>query len=241
MHEFQGDDINQVFRILARQAKISLVISPKVAGVVTMRLENKTPLETIEIIANSNNLIFEEQKDVYYIKTQEEKAKEPTVSQSYTFSYAMADKVLPLLAGQLQSGKPPQIDTRTNTVFFAETKSNMDNIKLFLSTVDQPTRQVMIEARLVEVTAAPVQGYGINWAGVVGSAGTPQVVTYGASNSSSVACQHRRRPQGRLPWVTLTLQHELAERFPDTPWPACHGPDRHSLGAADVDRHGVSE
>ena len=183
VNEFQGDDINQVFRLLARQAKISLIISDKVAGTVTVRLENKTPLEAIEIIANSKNLILEEQKDVYYIKTQEEKAKEPAISANYTFSYAQANTVAPLLAGQLQSGVPPQIDTRTNTVFYRETKSNMDNIKLFLATVDQPTRQVMIEARLVEVTANPQQSYGINWAGVVGSAGSPQVVSYGATTN----------------------------------------------------------
>ena len=36
---------------------------------------------------------------------------------------------------------------------------------LFLETVDRPTEQVMIEARLVEVTANPQQNYGINWGG----------------------------------------------------------------------------
>jgi len=184
VNEFQGDDINQVFRLLARQARINLVISPKVAGTVTLRLENKTPLEAIEIIANSNNLIFEEQKDVYYIKTQEEKAKEPTVSESYTFSYAQAATIAPLLSAQLQSGVPTQIDPRTNTIFYREAKSNLENIKLFLATVDEPTRQVMIEARLVEVTASPSQSYGINWAGVVGSSGSPQVVTYGATGGT---------------------------------------------------------
>ena len=181
VNEFQGDDINQVFRLLARQAKISLIISDKVVGTVTVRLENKTPLEAIDIIANSKNLIFEEQKGVYYIKTQEEKQKEPTVSQNYTFSYAMAATIAPLLAGQLQSGVAPQIDQRTNTIFYREAKSNLDNIKLFLQTVDQPTKQVMIEARLVEVTANPQQAYGINWGGVVGSNSTPQTITYGAA------------------------------------------------------------
>jgi len=36
-------------------------------------------------------------------------------------------------------------------------------IKEFLDTIDKPTRQVMIEARLVEVTANPQQSYGVNW------------------------------------------------------------------------------
>src|SRR4029453_2738332 len=118
---------------------------------------------------------------VYFIKTQEEKAKEPTEAASYTLSYAAAKDILPLLQGQLQSGLPPQFDQRTNTVFYREAKSNLEKITIFLDSIDKPTTQVMIEARLVEVTANPTQSYGINWAGVVGSSSVPKVLKYGAS------------------------------------------------------------
>jgi len=71
------------------------------------------------------------------------------------------------------------VDERTNTIFFRETRSNIDNIRKMLLQIDKPTKQVMIEARLVEVSADPVQAYGINWAGTVGSASNPKTVTYG--------------------------------------------------------------
>ncbi len=70
----------------------------------------------------------------------------------------------------------PQVDERTNTIFYRETRSNIDNIHKMLVQIDKPTKQVMIEARLVEVNANPKQSYGINWAGVVGSSTTPQTV-----------------------------------------------------------------
>jgi len=194
VNEFQGDDINQVFRLLARQAKISLLISDKVQGTVTTRLENVGPLKAIEIIAGSKNLIFEEQAGIYYIKTQDEKKQEPLVNGDYTFSYAIAGKVKDILDKQLGAGTS-QVDDRTNTVFYSTPKSNQDHVKLFLTTIDKPTRQVMIEARLVEVTANPQQSYGINWAGVVGSAASPQKVQYGGSDipgpiTSSAATQY---------------------------------------------------
>lgn len=181
--EFQGDDIGQVLRLLARQAKINLVLSEKVTGTITMRLENVTPMEAIKVIVSAKGLIIDDVHDVYYVKTSEEKAKEPTESAFYTFSYATADKVAPLLAGQLQGGVAPQVDVRTNTIFYREASSNLRNIKLFLQTIDTPTQQVMIEARLVEVTANPKQSYGINWAGVVGGSDTPQVFKYGGSSN----------------------------------------------------------
>ena len=61
----------------------------------------------------------------------------------------------------------------------------MDKFLQFLETVDRPTEQVMIEARLVEVTANPQQNFGINWAGVVGGS-TPQVFRYGGSTLGTV-------------------------------------------------------
>src|SRR6476619_3748030 len=50
VREFQGDDVGQVLRLLARQAKINMVVSDQVTGTVTMRLEDVTALEAVAII-----------------------------------------------------------------------------------------------------------------------------------------------------------------------------------------------
>ena len=201
--EFQGEEIGLVLRTLARQAKINIVISDKVTvagNTVTMRIEDKTPKEAIETLIISKGLIMDEQKGVYFIKTAEEKKAEPTESDSYTFSYATAEKTVDLLKGQLQSGVVPQADPRTNTIYYRESRSNLAKIQLFLASVDRPTKQVMIEARLVEVTANPNQSYGINWAGVVGGATTPQTVRYGGStlNTPDAAAAAKVGPLGNL-------------------------------------------
>ncbi|MDQ2868213.1 MAG: hypothetical protein M3R59_07375 [Verrucomicrobiota bacterium] len=187
MREFQGDDVGQVLRLLARQAKINMVVSEQVQGTVTMRLEDVTALEAIAIIVKAKGLFLDQIDKVYYIKTAAEKTAEPTESDSYTFSYSRAKDVAPLVASQLSSKDAPQVDERTNTIFFRETRSNIDNVRKLLAKIDRPTKQVMIEARLVEVTANPKQSYGINWAGVLGSSTSAQAVTYGATASSMTA------------------------------------------------------
>jgi len=179
VREFQGDDVGQVLRLLARQAKVNMVVSDAVTGTVTMRLEDVTALQAISIIVKAKGLFMDKIDNVYYIKTATERTAEPTESDSYQFSYARAKEISPLVASQLASKDPPQIDERTNTIFFRETRSNIDNIRKMLVQIDKPTRQVMIEARLVEVSADPVQAFGINWAGTVGSASSPKTVTYG--------------------------------------------------------------
>src|SRR4030088_214458 len=159
--------------------------SEGVMGAGTTRLEDVTALQAVAIIVKAKGLFMDKLENVYYIKTAAEKTAEPTESDSYQFSYARAKDTAPLMASQLASKDPPQVDERTNTIFFRETRSNIENIRKLLVQIDKPTKQVMIEARLVEITANPRQSYGINWAGVLGSSSTPQTVTYGAPNPGS--------------------------------------------------------
>src|SRR5437868_3581458 len=184
VREFQGDDVGQVLRLLARQAKINMVVSDQVTGTVTMRLEDVTALQAMSVIVKAKDLFMDQIEHVYYIKTAAEKTAEPTESDNYQFSYSRAKDVATLLASQLSSKDPPQFDERTNTIFFRETRSNIDSVRKLLVTIDKPTKQVMIEARLVEVTANPKQSYDINWAGVVGSSSSPQTFSYGAPRST---------------------------------------------------------
>lgn len=181
VREFQGDDVGAVLRLLARQAKINMVVSEAVVGTVTMRLEDVTALQAVSIIVKAKGLFLDKIENVYYIKTAAERTAEPTESDSYQFSYARAKDTAPLIAGQLSSKDAPQVDERTNTIFYRETRANIDNVRKLLIQIDKPTKQVMIEARLVEVTANPRQSYGINWSGVLGGSTSAQTLKLGGS------------------------------------------------------------
>jgi type IV pilus assembly protein PilQ len=207
VREFQGDDVGQVLRLLARQAKVNMVVSDAVTGTVTMRLEDVTALQAISIIVKAKGLFMDKIDTVYYIKTAAERTAEPTETDNYQFSYARAKEIAPLVASQLASKDPPQIDERTNTIFFRETRSNIDNIRKMLLQIDKPTKQVMIEARLVEVSADPVQAFGINWAGTVGSFSAPKTVTYGGYNGTNATAG------GNIPTNGLALGSQTNNNF----------------------------
>jgi len=140
VREFQGDDVGQVLRLLARQAKINMVVSEAVVGTVTMRLEDVTAIQSVAIIVKAKGLFMDKIDNVYYIKTAAERTAEPTESDNYQFSYARAKDVAVLVAPQLSAKEAVQVDERTNTLFFRETRSNIDNIRKLLAQVDKPTK-----------------------------------------------------------------------------------------------------
>lgn len=186
VRDFQGEEITMVLRLLARQAGINIIVSDLITGTINMRVENLTPMETIRVIVDAKGLDLSQTNNVYFIKTSAEKAKEPTEAGSYTFSYAHVNEAMPLIATQIQSGIKPYEDLRTNTVFYRDYKSNMANLALFFESIDRPTQQVMIEARLVEVNANPKQSYGINWGGVLGGASEGKTFSFGGTTLATV-------------------------------------------------------
>ncbi|MDD5351383.1 MAG: hypothetical protein PHQ12_14320, partial [Chthoniobacteraceae bacterium] len=216
VRDFQGEEVAMVLRLLARQAGVNVVVSDQIAGTINMRVENLTPMEAIRVIVEAKGLDISQSNNVYFIKTAAEKAKEPTEASSYTFSYAKVEildtkeggkateneKLKTLIMSQIQCGVSPQFDARTNTVFFRDYKSNMANLALFLESIDQPTQQVMIEARLVEVNANPKQSYGINWSGVLGGSNNGQTVRWGGSGFPKYDYTKVNPVTGEYPAVT---------------------------------------
>ncbi len=204
VRDFQGEDISMVLRLLARQAGINIVVSDAVAGSINMRVENLTPMEAIKVIVEAKGLDLSQSNNVYFIKTAAEKAKEPTEAGCYTFSYAKVADVKDLIAKQIQCKLEPQIDVRTNSVFYREYRSNMANLALFFESLDMPTKQVMIEARLVEVNANPKQSYGINWGGVLGNSSGGKTFRYGGSSLPTYTFTNGVRTYSGDPTVNLT-------------------------------------
>jgi Type II secretory pathway, component HofQ len=116
VREFQGDDVGQVLRLLARQAKINMVVSDQVTGTVTMRLEDVTALQAVAIIVKAKGLFMDQIDHVYYIKTPAEKTAEPTESDNYQFS-TRAQKKLHLCWHHNFQAKIPLNSTSAPTPF----------------------------------------------------------------------------------------------------------------------------
>lgn len=70
--DFKNADIQDVFRSLASQERVSIYVDNDVSGKVTISLNNVTFIEALTILTKNNNLTFTKSDNVYYIKPLED-------------------------------------------------------------------------------------------------------------------------------------------------------------------------
>jgi len=63
------------------------------------------------------------------------------------------------------------VDERTNTLIVKDTQASINNIKRLITKIDQPVKQVLIEARIVEASDNFTRELGVSWGGQINGRG----------------------------------------------------------------------
>ncbi|MDO8525931.1 MAG: secretin N-terminal domain-containing protein [Candidatus Omnitrophota bacterium] len=97
----------------------------------------------------------------------------PTETRIFELKYAKVDAIkddlTKLLTPDIGSMRT---DVRTSTVFITDLPHQLEKIELLLKTFDRKSRQVFIEAHIVEVTLSDQFQWGVDWDKVIRIAGT---------------------------------------------------------------------
>ncbi|MFC3908431.1 type IV pilus secretin PilQ [Legionella dresdenensis] len=179
---FQKIPIRSVLQLLADFTGINMVVSDQVQGDITLRL-NDTPWDqALDIILKTNGLdkrqtgnvmliapaatLLKREKDE--LKAQQEVTSlAPLRSELLQINYAKAIDIATLLKDKntslLSKRGALSVDTRTNTIWIQDTGKQIEDIRELVQKLDIPVKQVLIEARIVNVTKQTVQDLGIRF------------------------------------------------------------------------------
>lgn len=179
--DFEDADIKNVFRILAEVSNLNLVVGEGVKGKVTLRLKHVPWDQALDLVLQTYNLGVVKTGNVLRIlpiealkrqqelimqaqRTLEEKEKsEPLITEEIQVNYVKASD----LVKQLGDIKSPRgkltYDEATNRIIMTDVKSAIEKARRLVRSLDIPPRQVMIEARIVEVSTDFSKELGIQW------------------------------------------------------------------------------
>jgi type IV pilus assembly protein PilQ len=155
---------------IARLTGLSLVISTLIKGTVSLHLEQVPWRSAFDTVLEAHGLAAERHGTVLFVAPISEFAQrlrqrleaharaaelEALASRSFTLHYAQAPDLARLLAGNgaqrtLSKRGSVLADTRTNLLFVTDLPARLEQIAALIERLDQPTRQVLIEARIVE-------------------------------------------------------------------------------------------
>jgi type IV pilus assembly protein PilQ len=167
---FQHAQLGAVLKAFAEFTDLNIVASDKVRGAVSIRLD-KVPWRTaFDTLLDVNNLAMERHGNVIWVAPAAELAArerqrfeaharaadlEPLASRTFELHYAHAEDVRRLLTGSgtqrvLSKRGAVTADPRTNLLFVTDLAGRLEQIAALIASVDRPTRQVLIEAQIVE-------------------------------------------------------------------------------------------
>jgi len=171
--DFQDADIVPIFRLLSDISGYNVVVSPEVKGKLTMKLINVPWDQALDIILKTFSLGKTVENNIIRIAPYNAFAKEmedavksvPLDTKIFHINYADVSSLEKSLkdAKILSSRGSISIDKRTSSLAVNDVAAVFQQIENLLSTLDTPTPQVMIEARLVEVNTVDVSALGIQW------------------------------------------------------------------------------
>jgi len=182
--DFQNADIVPIFRLLGDVAGYNTVIHPQVSGKITLKLINVPWEQALDIMLETFNLersiegnvltiapsgVFAKRKeDIERLKEASERA-EPLVQEIIAVNYDDADSIKQAVENaKLKSPKGSiTIHKRTNSLIVQDTKDRIAQMKELIAKLDVPKPQVMIEAKIIEVSTDYTQNLGIRWGGTI--------------------------------------------------------------------------
>ncbi len=175
--DFYETDIKNVFRILRSVGKLNFAIDKDVVGKVTLTLEHPVPWDQVlDLVLKMNSLGMKEEGNVIRIATrdslkkedklvqdaitarkkalEQKKSFEPLITEYIPINYSDAAVDVKPHIEQILSKERGKIsvDKRTNMIIITDTQAKVDQAREIIYRLDQVTPQIMIEAKVVEVT-----------------------------------------------------------------------------------------
>jgi len=175
--QFDDAPLVDVIKTLARQASLNIIFDPLVTGPgvdgqplyppVSIRLENVTAEAVLEATLRNNNLQLERdpRTGISRVTVKDPAAAEPLVTHIYQLKYTNPSNLVAVIKPTMDGRSQAIPDGRTSQLIVLATQNEILSISNLIEKLDTATRQVLIEARILETTRNPETMKGVNWAG----------------------------------------------------------------------------
>ena len=163
--DFRNTPVEDVIRVMAAQADVDIVKSPRVVGNVTATLTNVPLEEALSNILAAHNYGYVADKNMIRIAPIEEitQRAESIISRIYRITYAEIKEVEKSLNKFISKRGSVAANPGTSNIIVSDTESKIKAIDTFIEEIDRITPQILVEARIYDITSKDSLDLGIQW------------------------------------------------------------------------------
>ena len=175
-------DIREVLSALALEREINIVAAPEVSGKISLHLFEVNLSQALEAVCSAGGFAYYKKNGMYFVsKPKDDKDPQPGDFEirMFTLQYAEIDKIQDILTS-IPDMRMVKIHEPTRTIIVEDTLKNIDRIEKIIRYWDTMPKQVMIEAKILEIRLTDDMALGVEWDKVLGDA---RVATSSFSNA----------------------------------------------------------
>lgn len=196
--ELVNADLLATLRAIVDDIGYNLIASKSVSGIITLTLRDVPLRRALDAMLNMNGFSYIVEGNIIEIGTSAELTSEDEqgklITQSFSLNFAKAETIQVPLKAVLSKNGSIQIDVRTNTLIVTDTMPKLRQAAAMIERLDTSIKQVMIEAKLIEVSTTKENELGIKWLATKGDVSAtfptskyPEIDAGGLSSSPSVS------------------------------------------------------
>jgi type II secretory pathway component GspD/PulD (secretin) len=184
---FRDTPIAELFEMIARRERINITLGKGVTGNVAVSLYDMTPREAIYAIAEAGGFQVLARANGYLIVSPAQAAAETVPAgqmelRTLKVQYSEPALVAEILGKHVSRGGKVTVLPQRQMIVVEDTHEGMARIVALLRELDVQPRQIMIEAKILEITLDTSETFGIDWSKVFSADGAN---TIGATGLAS--------------------------------------------------------
>jgi type II secretory pathway component GspD/PulD (secretin) len=178
---FKEVELPDAIRSLALQAGLNIQFDPNLLMTpdghlipppqVTEKWHNLTAMQALHALLENWGwqLSWDQRTKVGRIAKKDPAAKEPLVVSVYQLSYSDPTNIVKEVASTLSVGSAIIPDVRTHQLVIRTTEKELPGVQALIKKLDSATRQVLVEAKIVETSKDITSAKGVDWTGTLQS------------------------------------------------------------------------
>lgn len=202
--DFKDADIQNVLRILSFKSGVNIVAGKDVTGSVTIRLVDVPWEKALDVVLKTYGYAYDRDENIIRVTTLEALKKEELSTEVYVLNYSMASEIEKAVKDVLSERGKMRSDPRSNTLIVTDMPTSLQSVSKVVARLDRQTPQVVIQAKVIEMTLGDADRMGIKWnlkATIAGSA-RPTTFPFPAKQRTWL---YRFLPEGRASASTTTV------------------------------------